>query len=190
MLTLIQEINASGWIPKKSYEILDKNEKSEEEMKIEKEKEIEAEEKREWEYIKLATNEACRRAGAIIRRRNKNVLLDEYSSYNMCRSQEVDALPQTNSDDEVEVEEMKLKLKMEPSHSARGVWNYTVGLVGKPSAGQNIIYHHHLFSSLLYYIFFITPYVTQFLSLIFIKFSFKLLSTEEQKFFILFIYNL
>ena len=82
----------------------------------------------------------------------------------MCRSQEVNALPQTDSDDEVEVEEMKLKLKMEPSHSARGVWNYTVGLVGKPSAGQNIIYHHLLFSSLLFYIFFITPYVTQFCS--------------------------
>lgn len=136
--TLIQEINANGWTPRNPNDVLRKNEKSEEELKIEKEKEIEEEERREREHIKVATDEACHRAAAIINRRNSVNLTSKPTRGDVGhpQSQGSSAKQQTDSDDEVELEELKLKLRIEPSHSARGVWSYTVGLVGKPSAGK------------------------------------------------------
>ena len=140
--TLIQEINANGWIPRKPNDILQKNEKSEEELKIEREKEIEEEERREREYIKIATDEACHRAAAIINRRNTINLVNKYARGDVGHLQGSSTKQQTDSDDEVELEELKLKLRIEPSHSARGVWSYTVGLVGKPSAGKTYNRYH------------------------------------------------
>ena len=113
------------------------------EIKVDKrgqnaEKEIEEEERREREHIKVATDEACHRAAAIINRRNSVNLTSKPTRGDVghLQSQGSSAKQQTDSDDEVELEELKLKLRIEPSHSARGVWSYTVGLVGKPSAGK------------------------------------------------------
>ena len=147
-LTLIQEINASGWQPLRDFEKQERKERNESDVLREKEKEIEDAERREFSHIAIATAEACRRNAVVIKRKKKT---DQGSnSMNTIKSSETpvvkkiprsDAIEKKNknvvidSDDEVELEESILKLKLEPSLSARGVWHYTVGLVGKPSAG-------------------------------------------------------
>ena len=135
--TLIQEINASGWVPRNINDV--KIEHSEEEWGRIREKEAEVEEKREWEYVKAATDEACRRAASAMKMRNKNGL-DSFSGNDIdINSSNGNNLDNRECDGDETLEEAKFSLKLEPSVRARGVWSYTVGLVGKPSAGAGQI---------------------------------------------------
>jgi hypothetical protein len=134
--SLIQEINASGWAGRDAPPLA----MSEEEA-----------EKREWEYVMTATEEACHRAAGVMRRRKRETLsgTDAVPSAdrNWLSSGDKDGskrIPKGagaaagegsdgySSDDGFIMEE---KIVAEAALSARGVWAYTVGLVGKPSAG-------------------------------------------------------
>ena len=136
--TLIEEINASGWSGKN----VDEDEA----------------ERKEWECVRTATDEAWSRAAGVMQRRNrraKNVTDDADSI--TCAGHPQDLSPRVSapfrstvhndgntlskvpsngysSEDDFNCEE---KCLSEAALSGKGVWAYTVGLVGKPSAGKN-----------------------------------------------------
>lgn len=109
-------------------------------------------EKKEWESIMMATEEACRRAAGVMKRRKRETHLsgsdsvppanrnglpssDKDGSKRLLKGATAAAVEGSDgysSDDGFVMEE---KIIAEAALSARGVWAYTVGLVGKPSAG-------------------------------------------------------
>lgn len=140
--SLIQEINASGWAGRDAPQLAMTEEEAE---------------KREWECVTTATEEACRRAAGVMRRRKREPHLSSCSSdtvpyadrNGLCSSDKdsskrllkgttaaaaaAEGSDGYSSDDGFLMEE---KIIAEAALSARGVWAYTVGLVGKPSAGR------------------------------------------------------
>ena len=136
--TLIEEINASGWSGKN----VDEDEA----------------ERKEWECVRTATDEAWSRAAGVMLRRNRRAskVADDADSIT-CSSHPQDISPRVSapipgtghsegnslskassngysSEDDFHCEE---KCLSEAALSGKGVWAYTVGLVGKPSAGKN-----------------------------------------------------
>lgn len=139
-LTLIEEINASGWSGKN----VDEDEA----------------ERKEWECVRAATDEAWSRAANVMQRRNRRTkkVTDDGDSTTSA-SHPLDVSPKIttptrssvhsdgnslgksssngySSEDDFYSEE---KCLSEAALSGKGVWAYTVGLVGKPSAGKNFM---------------------------------------------------
>lgn len=141
--SLIQEINASGWAGRDAPQLAMTEEEAE---------------KREWECVITATEEACRRAAGVMRRRKRTPHLsssssdavsyadrnglcsvDKDSSKRLLKGVTTAAAAAAESSDGYSSDDgffMEEKIIAEAALSARGVWAYTVGLVGKPSAGR------------------------------------------------------
>lgn len=143
--TLIAEINAGGWTGKNTVPVV-----------IDEEEE----DRKEKEYVREATEEACLVSASVLRRRfNKYVTR---SSSDICvskggeyRNGSTASAPvsckakglgggsgggggggKVMGNDDLDASYiLEERIQREAALSARGVWLYTVGLVGKPSAG-------------------------------------------------------
>jgi hypothetical protein len=119
-LTLIREVN-TGWRQKSEIE-------------------IEREDKREEEYVKLATTEACQCAAVLMRRRSSHMRMNNDESVDLDLKYNTDDLHIRN-DEKMDNEDIDQDCTSAPSASARGLWSYTVGLIGKPSAGKSTFFN-------------------------------------------------
>lgn len=134
--TLIGEINAGGWKGNNVAPVVINEEE---------------EDRKEKEHVKVATEEACLMSAAVLRRRfNKYVTRDSLDTtvveggdaLGSCKTRGPVSgdggggrvISPDDSDASYALEE---RVQREAAMSARGVWAYTVGLVGKPSAGTS-----------------------------------------------------
>ena len=142
--TLISEINAGGWTGKNTVPIvIDEDE----------------EDRKEKEYVREATEEACLVSASVLRRRfNKYATR---SSSDICvtkggeyRNGSTASAPvsckargpgggsggKVMGNDDLDASYiLEERIQREAALSVRGVWLYTVGLVGKPSAGISFL---------------------------------------------------
>lgn len=136
--TLIGEINAGGWKGNNVAPVVINEEE---------------EDRKEKEQVKVATEEACLISATVLRRRfNKYVTRDSLDTSEVKGGDALGSLstkgPVSGSggggggrvisaDDSDALYVLEERVQREAALSARGVWGYTVGLVGKPSAGTS-----------------------------------------------------
>lgn len=138
--TLIGEINAGGWKGNNVAPVVINEEE---------------EDRKEKEQVKVATEEACLISATVLRRRfNKYVTRDSLDSSEVKGGDALGSLRTKGpgsisgsgsggggrvifADDSDASYALEEKVQREAALSARGVWGYTVGLVGKPSAGTS-----------------------------------------------------
>ena len=137
--TLIQEINAGGWMGKNTVHVVIDEEKVD---------------RKEKEYVREATEEACVVSASVLSRRfNKYVTRDstdisgskggvndtDHGILEPCKARGPGVGGgggKVTISDELDASYvLEEQIQREAAMSARGVWAYTVGLVGKPSAG-------------------------------------------------------
>lgn len=137
--TLIAEINAGGWTGKNTVPVV-----------IDEEEE----DRKEKEYVREATEEACLVSASVLRRRfnkyatrsSSDISVAKVGEYRNGSTVSAPVSCKTKgpgggggkvigNDDLDASYVLEERIQREAALSARGVWLYTVGLVGKPSAG-------------------------------------------------------